>query len=154
MSFERSEYFVYERDGRIVAGVQACPETWELLNRGQTRIEKVWMPALLGGDRHNFRFVQLFHLWGEPGCIEDLCEHVLHAHDAHLASIQLDPKDPLWSPLHKEVRRGLAARLLGADSKHVYATGPVPRPLSIAPIMGMPGLTKAPPIGRELQQSI
>lgn len=133
-----SEYFVCEAEGKVVAGVQCCPQVWDLLSLGSTFDPLLLrcLPWLIGSPAHHLTFLQLFHVWGEVKYLEELFAHVLHEAGACLASIQLDPRDALWPHLRHKMRRGIAAHLVGVDTMHVYANGPIPRPLSVCPIMG------------------
>ncbi|MBB96655.1 MAG: hypothetical protein CML68_18905 [Rhodobacteraceae bacterium] len=133
------ETHVCERDGRIVAGAQVVAQRMRVISLGAGLADPVllWgLPRMLGVRADDFRYVQLFHVWGDRAALEPLIRHVLADHGVRMACIQLDPMDPVYPVLRQQIPPGLVARLTGVDSMAIFATCPIQRPMSVSPLMG------------------
>ncbi|MEM8732074.1 MAG: GNAT family N-acetyltransferase [Pseudomonadota bacterium] len=132
------EYYICVEGGRIVAGMQAVTQRLAVEALG-TPIDPfaMWaLPKLLGVTAEDFRFLMMFHVFGSAPALDRLCSHVLSEQGLKLACLQLDREDPVRETFVTGVRPGLGARLTGVDKMLIFASGDIPRPMSVTPLMG------------------
>ncbi|MFZ5941322.1 MAG: hypothetical protein ACOYXB_12195 [Bacteroidota bacterium] len=120
--FYRDNYFVLRSDGRIVAGVQANPDAWEIKAFGNPAgdfLVKVlpWIPLLrrIINPRH-FRFLEFEGFYFEEGyesALPELLESALAHNKLQLGMTWLDLRSPVLKVLEESGKLGRIDRLKG-----------------------------------------
>lgn len=119
--FYGDRYLVWKEDGEIVAGCQANPEVWKLVDY-PGMFNKLFFNVLIRlpvlsrrFDPGYLKFLAIEGIWYENGfekCLPSLFESACAHHDLYLAMISLDSR----SPVHKTIRRlrrlGIIDRLI------------------------------------------
>jgi hypothetical protein len=114
-------YLVWKEDGKIVAGCQANPEVWKLLD-DPGFLNKLLFKVLLRlpflnrrFDPGFLKFVALEGIWyahGYEKCLLKLFESACAHHGLYLAMIWLDSRSPVCHTIHKIGRLGILNRLI------------------------------------------
>jgi hypothetical protein len=119
IAFEK-DYWVYEREGQIVAGVKVHRGSWELADiKGFTGfLLKRLLPSLpffrsfvQPGDFRFNALEGLFHTEGEESALNPLLSQIASIHKTPLFLIWADPESGMYRRLKEKVRPGLAGRL-------------------------------------------
>jgi len=113
--FYRDDYFVYRRDGKMVAGLQANPEKWiirDMPGPDGFLFTRVFphLPVfrkLIG--KQSVKFLAMEGIWAEPGHEDDILkiiESVMNRKKIYMALTWMDADGPLYRMLKKTGRRG------------------------------------------------
>ena len=119
--FYDNNYLVWKEDGKIVAGCQANPEAWKLLD-DPGLLNKLFFKVLLRlpilsrrFDPGFLKFVALEGIWYKDGfekCLSRLFESACAHHDLYLAMIWLDARSPVFNTIHDIGRLGVLDSLI------------------------------------------
>lgn len=128
--FYKDQYYVYEEDNEIVAGVQANNEAWEFVSKPGLSgfillkvlpwippISKYWTPR-------NFKFTAiegLFFKNGHEDKLFELMESVCAVHKTHFIFYWTDPASRLYNVLISKGRQGFMSRFFPAEDLDVCA---------------------------------
>jgi hypothetical protein len=119
--FYNNNYFVLKLDNEIVAGVQANPETWEIIKKpgfSEGILFKIihrlrWMLKYF--DPNNFRFAAIEGIYYKEGYekyLLPLFESVCALTKTHFALIWLDTGSPVAKTINKLGRHGLLSKII------------------------------------------
>lgn len=118
--FVSDTYFVFRENGKIVAGVQAHPANWVIMNLpgfiGKMTIKIApfipFLRRVFNPKKFNFvAFEGLFHLPGKEKYIPSLLESALYHCGVKAGLIWMDTADPLQATLKKVGRLGVLNKL-------------------------------------------
>ena len=120
------EYFVYEENGRILAGVQACPQHLLVASLGSKldRITFAIMPLVLGKSADDFHLVQLHHAWGKKEVFDELWSHVPARAWRMYGAYRHRRARSSFCYIRYDLKRGLASRISGIETMAVSARAP------------------------------
>ncbi|MGC9471681.1 MAG: hypothetical protein ACP5D1_09060 [Bacteroidales bacterium] len=119
--FYRDDYFVYRRDGKIVAGLQANTEKWIICDMPgpdgflftQVFPHIPVFRKLIG--KQSMKFLALEGIWSEPGHENDILkimESVMNRRKIFMALTWMDADGPLYRMLKKTGKRGFVGSFL------------------------------------------
>lgn len=128
--FLNGDYYVLRRDGEIVAGLQANPESWEVKTIGSKFIDRIIkgltrIPAV--GKRFTYErlpFLGIEGVYFKKGHEKDLyrlLEGVLATTDHYLAMFVLDTRSPEYLMLKNRKKLGPVYTFLGTFKVILYA---------------------------------
>lgn len=118
--FFEGNYFVYEKDGDILAGIQVHPEFWRILKMGGTFSNLMlhvlpWVPGVRKFfNPRNFRFLAIEGIFFTPGnehALPKLLETACSVHRNHFLMTWVDTDSHLIRALDKTVDYGPIAKL-------------------------------------------
>lgn len=126
--FHLGNYFVYKREGVIVAGIQALSEHWRVLelpgSNGKLLLGVLSrLPLMKRLISKDFRFLSVEAIYckkGEEDALNTLLEDVLARFQVHSAIFCLDPGSEAYQAMQK-LNRGLLGRLSKERSFAVMA---------------------------------
>ncbi|MCF8225787.1 MAG: hypothetical protein K9J30_07900 [Bacteroidales bacterium] len=128
--FLNDQYFVIRKDGEIVAGLQANPESWEVRTVGNKfldRIIRVLTRIPFIGKRFRYeemRFLGVEGIYfreGDEKSLYHLLEGVLGLMDQYLALMILDVRSPEYNAFRKMKKLGPVNFFLGSFNADIYA---------------------------------
>jgi hypothetical protein len=114
--FQGDNYFVYEEDGKVAAGLQAHPIHWQVVEipglSGKFMMKTLhWIPLLsrLFNPRA-FRYLAIEGLFCAPGkerALQRLLEGVLAETGMHTALLWMSRESPMYARVRENVRMGI-----------------------------------------------
>jgi hypothetical protein len=120
--FYGNYYLVYKKNGEILAGCQANPEVWELVDYPGSRMNQLLMKygTRLPVIRKMFdpgyqKFIAVEGIWFKQGCekyLIPLLESACAIHGHHAAAIWLDKKSPLVEQIRALGKLGIMGKLM------------------------------------------
>lgn len=130
--FFNGNYFVYERDGEILAGVQVHPETWKIIDMpGRTNKLLIRIFPKLPYVRNifnpdEFRFLAMegiYYTEGNENLLQPLIESVCKHFKTHFALVWADVDSELMRVLNEHIDFGTIGRSfdrLGVDIRVTF----------------------------------
>jgi len=121
--FRNHCYYVIRQSGRVVAGLQAYPVTWRIVDFGNRWINTVGsllvrLPFVRRRlDPEAFRLLAFDGIYCEPGYEDDLyelMEGVLEREKHYLGMMMMDTRSPLRKIFAERRELGLLHRILGS----------------------------------------
>ena len=119
--FFNDNYLIWREDGEIVAGCQANPEVWKLMEYPGF-LNKLFLKVLIRlpilsrrFDPGYLKFIALEGIWHKEGyenCLLRLFESACAHHDLYLAIIWLDSKSPLFTTIRHLGQLGIIDKFL------------------------------------------
>ncbi len=119
--FFDDNYLVWKVDGEIVAGCQANPEVWKLVDYPGF-FNKLFLKVLIRlpilsrrFDPGYLKFIAIEGIWHKEGyenCLLPLFESACSLHNLYLAIIWLDEKSPLFTTIHQLGKLGIINRFI------------------------------------------
>ena len=119
--FLNDNYLVWREDGQIVAGCQANPEVWKLVDYPGL-LNKFFLKVLIRlpilsrrFDPGYLKFIAIEGIWFKKGyekCLLRLFESACAHHDLYLAIIWLDSKSPLYTTIRHLGQLGIIDKFL------------------------------------------
>jgi len=117
-----NHYFVYKKDGEIIAGVQSYPVNFEIIEMpgfsGWILLHVIPRLPVLKRifNPKKFNFVAFDGIWYKPGCekyLMPLFESVCANFNTKIAMSWFDSKSKIYKQMKKAVRLGFLTRILG-----------------------------------------
>lgn len=128
--FYNDQYYVYEKDNEIVAGLQANPEAWQFLNKPGIGgfilmkalpripiISKYWKPD-------NFRFTAIEGLFcreGHEDKLTVLMESVCAIHRTNFIFYWVDPSSRIYDIITRTGVPGFLSRFLPSEEINIWS---------------------------------
>jgi hypothetical protein len=119
--FFGNNYLVWKENDEIVAGCQANPEVWKLVEYPGL-LNKLFLKVLIRlpvlskrFDPGYLKFIALEGIWYKKGyenCLLPLFESACAQHDLYLAIIWLDSKSPLYTTIRHRGHLGIIDRFI------------------------------------------
>ncbi len=119
--FFDQHYYVVEKEGEIIAGLQAYPDKWKVIDMpgkwgklmfwllpGLPFLKKIFNPK-------NFKFLAVEGIWYKKGCekyIEDILESACTRHKINLVMMWLDSDSDLLADLDNHINFGIVNKLI------------------------------------------
>ena len=117
-----SHYFVYKKDGEIIAGVQSYPVDFEIIEipgfSGWLLLKVMPRLPILKSlfQAKKFSFVSFDGIWYKPGCekyLMPLFESVCAKFNTKIAMSWFDSRSRIYKEVKEAVRMGFLTRILG-----------------------------------------
>jgi hypothetical protein len=119
--FFGNNYMVWKEDGEIVAGCQANPEVWKIVEYPGL-LNKLFLKVLIRlpilsrrFDPGYLKFIAIEGIWYKKGfekCLLPLFESACAHHDLYLAIIWLDSKSPIYATIRHLKQLGIIDRFI------------------------------------------
>ena len=129
-AFNANNYWVYEEDGEIIAGVQAHPQQWKFVSLPGASgnfilnvLPKIPVAKRLFNAKHH-EFLCFESHYCKPGreqALVNLMEHCLAAYGKTSGMTWFDPRSPLFQELDKLKPWGLLDKIQGKHKANIYA---------------------------------
>jgi hypothetical protein len=119
--FFDNNYLVWKVNGEIVAGCQANPEVWQLVDYPGL-LNKLFLKVLIRlpilsrlFDPGFIKFTAIEGIWykeGHENCLLSLFESACAYHNLNLAIIWLDERSPVFSTIHHQGNMGIISKII------------------------------------------
>jgi len=127
--FINDNYYVVYENGEMVAGLQANPETWQIVEMegiSGKLVTKI-LPLIPGMRKYlnpdNFNFLGVEGIWyneGKEHYIADIIETVLSENNLHFALTWLDPGSMVLKDLENAGRKGKLSRAVNTGDGEIH----------------------------------
>ncbi len=119
--FMDGNYFIFQREGKMVGGLQVHPDAWKIAGRGGLAGKFLLdiLPRIPGVrkifDPMHFRFLAIEGIWFNEGCedcLEPLLESVCSYFETHIAMMWFDTECPALLAFRRFVNTGIFGKMV------------------------------------------